>query len=1206
MLRTLTRLALPIGLVVSLWPPLTAQTSRNATNSRVVAIIRLQPHVSAEVASLSAFENTPGAASRFDRDRRRSLADARLMSRIEAASRADRQRVEDTVRWQGGRVIYSLRAINAVVAEVAPEDLAALRAQEGVASVDIDEPRQAHIEVAAQSLLVPTFWDAGYHGGAVDVAVIDTGLYSGHGAFSSRASSVVESVFHQSAQYMSNYWDSPTDPDDYNGHGTYVSGVIFSQGDGSNPGRKGLAYGIDRLFNIKAGYLTYPSGGSSLLSDLMAGVDWALLNGDPPEVFNYSYGARVSTDDDLYTQFWDGVVDTYGKVATISAGNSGPNTVGSPGMAYNILSVANVNNMGTATRSDDVISASSSGGPTPGGRKKPDLAAPGTSLWMPSYLGPALWSKASGTSFSAPAVAGVAALLIDAGVADPRALKAILINSADFAGTSGAAWDPRFGWGYVNADRAFNERAQVTLVGVAGSGTGSTRFFERESAAATKATAVWNRHVTYQTGGLPSASALHNIDLRLYSRQTGDLRATSASTVDNVEQVVDSNIEGAVMVLNAPTAFTGAAEVVAVAHSGGFVARDGPAVAVSLSQTGSVAPASTFVLTGTVTNSGDMRGHGFNVTLQLPSGFSLVTGSLTQSVGSLDALAQSAVSWTVRAPATALTAGAFHAEATASAYGFSWQASTQSTVTTEAGCGYSTTPALVSMSAAGASTTIAVAAPDGCAWTATSAAPWLTVTPASGSGNGSVVVTAPANSGVGRTTTLTIAGTSIPAVQSGAVTKSYYLAEGSTRSIFTLDVAIANPHDVATDVRVTFLRPAASPILQLHHLAAKSRTTLRVDDIAGLTSTDVSTVVESLAGLPLAVERTMSWDGSSYGGHGGTAVEAPSTTWYFAEGYQGFFDTYLLLANPGDSDASATVTYLREGEEPVVRAYSIDAMSRTTVFAGLDTELVDRSFSMVVSSDVPIIAERAMYWSRPGVFWAGGHESAGVTAPALSWFLAEGATGPYFDEFILVGNPNEEAVTLSIRYLLTDGTTVDQALEVPARSRATIDVEAVDLRLANAAVSATVTASQPVVVERAMYWPGQPSEWQEAHNAFGLTETGTSWVLAEGRVGTSAGYETYILLANPSQLDASVRVTFLREQGTALQRTLTVPAESRKNIIVVSDAAVTDAPGLSNERFGAIVEVLNGVGIAVERAMYWNSAGVAWAAGTNAVATRIQ
>ena len=57
----------------------------------------------------------------------------------------------------------------------------------------------------------------------------------------------------------------------------------------------------------------------------MEAVDWALAQADPPEVFNYSYGANVTVDDDSYSRFWDAVVDGFGKVATVSAGNGGPN-----------------------------------------------------------------------------------------------------------------------------------------------------------------------------------------------------------------------------------------------------------------------------------------------------------------------------------------------------------------------------------------------------------------------------------------------------------------------------------------------------------------------------------------------------------------------------------------------------------------------------------------------------------------------------------------------------------------------------------------------------------------------------------------------------------------------------------------------------------------------------------------------------------------
>ena len=73
--------------------------------------------------------------------------------------------------------------------------------------------------------------------------------------------------------------------------------------------------------------------------------------------------------------------------------------------------------------------------------------------------------------------------------------------------------------------------------------------------------------------------------------------------------------------------------------------------------------------------------------------------------------------------------------------------------------------------------------------------------------------------------------------------------------------------------------------------------------------------------------------------------------------------------------------------------------------------------------------------------------------------------------------------------------------DIPGNSRLTVNVEAEDPRLANAAVSTQVTSDLPIVSERAMYWPGAFATWYEAHNSFGLTAIGPKWGIAEGRVG---------------------------------------------------------------------------------------------------------
>src|SRR5262249_49508802 len=221
-------------------------------------------------------------------------------------------------------------------------------------------------------------------------------------------------------------------------------------------------------------------------------------------------------------------------------------------------------------------------------------------------------------------------------------------------------------------------------------------------------------------------------------------------------------------------------------------------------------------------------------------------------------------------------------------------------------------------------------------------------------------------------------------------------------------------------IHITFLEDDGTTLPLDLTLAAKSHKSIRVNNLAGMEATTFSTIVRSVDGLPLAVERTMSWDRSGYGAHTEHATDGPATTWYFAEGSQGFFHTYLLLANPQPAANKATVQYLREGEVPLTRTYNIAATSRLTVDAGADSELVNRSFGMIVTFDLPGSAERAMYFGDALLF-NGGHDSAGETAPSTSWFLAEGATGPFFETFLLLANPNDADADATITYFPLSG-----------------------------------------------------------------------------------------------------------------------------------------------------------------------------------------
>jgi YVTN family beta-propeller protein len=426
----------------------------------------------------------------------------------------------------------------------------------------------------------------------------------------------------------------------------------------------------------------------------------------------------------------------------------------------------------------------------------------------------------------------------------------------------------------------------------------------------------------------------------------------------------------------------------------------------------------------------------------------------------------------------------------------------------------------------------------------------------------------------------------------------YVLSEGATGTFFDTDVLIANPQTAAAPVRIIFTTEAGAVITEDRTLKAMSQTRIKLDDIQGLEATAVSTMVISTSGVPLVVERTMRWDATGYGAHAEKASEGAAPEWYFAEGSQGFFSTFLLLANPQPSANTAHVTWLREGAAPVLRDYTMGPSSRFTVHAGDDAELVDTSFGARVVFDQPGVAERAMYFGTNPT-WRGGHASAGIPEPSPTWFLAEGATGSYFTTYVLLANPNEQPTDVTVRYLPDNGAPVTKVYPLGAQQRLTLNIGFEDATLANAAVATEVTATLPIVAERAQYWPG--NVWEEAHASAGLTSTATRWGLADGQVGGAQNHQTYILLANPGANDASVVVTFLRPTGETITRFFEVPAATRRNVSIAGSSS--DVPELINASFGAIIESTQP--IVVERSMYSDAGGMTWAAGTNVTATRL-
>ncbi|MFH1140718.1 MAG: glycosyl hydrolase family 18 protein, partial [Chloroflexota bacterium] len=288
-----------------------------------------------------------------------------------------------------------------------------------------------------------------------------------------------------------------------------------------------------------------------------------------------------------------------------------------------------------------------------------------------------------------------------------------------------------------------------------------------------------------------------------------------------------------------------------------------------------------------------------------------------------------------------------------------------------------------------------------------------------------------------------------------APSRVWYLPEGFTGGMDTW-ILVMNPNPAPTTATISFLKEDGSVEKRTFQMNPSSRLNVFANQI--VPGTAFSTLVE--ADLPVVAERATYFNGGK-GGHGSMGVPYTARKWYLAEGFTGGMDTFILLMNPGSAAAQATVTFMKESGETVVRIYSLKPTSRFTIPA--NSVVPGVSFATRVESDRPIVVERAMYWGSG----EGGHSSMGVTAPANSWFLAEGCTASPFTEYVLMMNPNASPATAIAYFMKDDGQVVVRQYDIGPYSRFTVQVNAV---APNAAHSTRIEASQPIVVERSMYF----------------------------------------------------------------------------------------------------------------------------------------
>ena len=295
-----------------------------------------------------------------------------------------------------------------------------------------------------------------------------------------------------------------------------------------------------------------------------------------------------------------------------------------------------------------------------------------------------------------------------------------------------------------------------------------------------------------------------------------------------------------------------------------------------------------------------------------------------------------------------------------------------------------------------------------------------------------------------------------------ALAPAWILAEGAT-TIFDTFVLVANPHPSPTLVQATYLTATGAEFSSEQVAPPDGRVTFWPrEEHASLQGAEFSTLVRSLtSGQDVVAERAMYFDGFR-GGHDAVGVTTPSTTWYFAEGTTGgsaqtAFETFLLLANTGSTSGQATVDYLLDSGGVVTVTYPVVARRRFTVWVDqegreVDSRLRAAAFGIRVTSTVPIVAERTVYWGTPSVAdpttpllpWRDGHATAGAVAPSTQWAFAEGIQGMpagtalTHHTFFLLANPHPSPLGVRATFDREDGRGIVRTLCVAPNARANI------------------------------------------------------------------------------------------------------------------------------------------------------------------------
>ncbi|MFC8434645.1 S8 family serine peptidase [Streptomyces sp. NPDC057253] len=185
-----------------------------------------------------------------------------------------------------------------------PTTKAAKQLGEGIDKIWLDGKVQASLDVSVPQIGAPEVWKSGYDGKGVDVAVLDTGVDTGHPDLAGKIAETQSFVPGETVQ-------------DGFGHGTHVASTIVGSGAASGGRYKGVAPGAA----LRVGKVL-DNTGRGQDSWIIAGMDWAARSG--AKIVSMSLGGDATGPSDILSETVDELSAATGTLFVIAVGQLRP------------------------------------------------------------------------------------------------------------------------------------------------------------------------------------------------------------------------------------------------------------------------------------------------------------------------------------------------------------------------------------------------------------------------------------------------------------------------------------------------------------------------------------------------------------------------------------------------------------------------------------------------------------------------------------------------------------------------------------------------------------------------------------------------------------------------------------------------------------------------------------------------------------------